>query len=80
MKTLADLRIRIFADGADKAGMLSLYGNPLIKGMTTNPTLMRKAGITDYEAFARDILQTVKNKPISLEVFTDELMRCASTR
>jgi transaldolase len=72
MKTLADLRIRIFADGADKAGMLSLYGNPLIKGMTTNPTLMRKAGITDYEAFARDILQTVKNKPISLEVFTDE--------
>jgi transaldolase len=72
MKTLADLRIRIFADGADKAGMLSLYGNPLIKGMTTNPTLMRKAGITDYEAFAKDILQTVKNKPISLEVFTDE--------
>lgn len=72
MKTLADLRIRIFADGADKAGMLSLYANPLIKGMTTNPTLMRKAGITDYEAFAKDILQTVKNKPISLEVFTDE--------
>jgi transaldolase len=72
MKTLADLRVRIFADGADKAGMLSLYGNPLIKGLTTNPSLMRKAGITDYEAFAKDILQTVKNKPISLEVFTDE--------
>jgi transaldolase len=72
MKTLADLKIKIFADGADKAGMLSLYGNSLIKGMTTNPSLMRKAGITDYEAFARDILQTVKEKPISLEVFTDE--------
>jgi transaldolase len=72
MKTLADLKIKIFADGADKAGMLSLYGNTLIKGMTTNPSLMRKAGITDYEAFAKDILQTVKDKPISLEVFTDE--------
>jgi len=72
MKTLADLKIKIFADGADKAGMLSLYGNSLIKGMTTNPSLMRKAGITDYEAFAKDILQTVKDKPISLEVFTDE--------
>jgi transaldolase len=72
MKTLADLKIKIFADGADKAGMLSLYGNSLIKGMTTNPSLMRKAGISDYEAFAKDILQTVKDKPISLEVFTDE--------
>ena len=72
MKSLADLKIKIFADGADKAGMLSLYDNTLIKGMTTNPSLMRKAGITDYEAFAKDILQTVKDKPISLEVFTDE--------
>ncbi|HEY0454749.1 MAG TPA: transaldolase family protein, partial [Verrucomicrobiae bacterium] len=72
MKTLADLRIKIFADGADKAGMLSLYSNPLIKGMTTNPSLMRKAGISDYEAFAKEILQTVKDKPISLEVFSDE--------
>ena len=52
----------IFADGADKAGMLDLYANPLIQGMTTNPTLMKKAGITDYEAFARDVLQTVRSK------------------
>ena len=71
-KSLKDLKIRIFADGADKAGILSLYANPLIKGMTTNPTLMRKAGITDYEAFAKDVLQSVKDKPISFEVFSDE--------
>src|SRR5262245_42941015 len=72
MNTLKNLRVKIFADGADKPGMLSLYANPLIKGMTTNPTLMKKAGITDFEAFAKDILQTIKDKPISFEVFTDE--------
>lgn len=71
-KSLQALRVRIFADGADKAGILSLYANPLIQGLTTNPTLMRKAGISDYESFARDVLQTVKNKPISFEVFSDE--------
>src|ERR1022692_534532 len=71
-KSLNDLKVRIFADGADKAGILSLNSNPLIKGMTTNPTLMRKAGIHDYEAFARDILQSVTAKPISFEVFSDE--------
>lgn len=71
-KSLAGLRVRIFADGADKAGILNLYANPLIKGLTTNPTLMRKAGIRDYEAFARDILQSVTAKPISFEVFSDE--------
>ena len=71
-KSLKDLKVQIFADGADKAGMLSLYANPLIKGLTTNPSLMRKAGITDFEAFAKDILQTIKDKPISLEVFSDE--------
>ncbi len=71
-KSLNDLKIRIFADGADKAGILSLYANPLIKGMTTNPTLMRKAGIADYEAFAKDVLQSVTAKPISFEVFSDE--------
>lgn len=71
-KPLASLRVQIFADGADKAGMLNLYANPLIKGMTTNPTLMRKAGIQDYESFARDILQSVTAKPISFEVFSDE--------
>ena len=57
MKSLTDLKVKIFADGADRAGILDLYRNPLIKGFTTNPTLMRKAGITDYEAFARDILR-----------------------
>jgi transaldolase len=55
MKTLNDLTVKIFADGADKAGMLEMYRNPLIKGFTTNPTLMRKAGINDYQAFAMDI-------------------------
>ncbi|MGD0350520.1 MAG: transaldolase [Verrucomicrobiota bacterium] len=72
MSTLKDLKIKIFADGADKQGMLQLNANPLIKGMTTNPTLMRKAGLADFEAFARDILQSITVKPISLEVFSDE--------
>ncbi len=72
MSTLKDLKVKIFADGADKAGLLQLNANPLIKGMTTNPTLMRKAGLTDFEAFARDILQHITGKPISLEVFSDE--------
>jgi transaldolase len=66
------LGVKIFADGADKTGMLDLYANPLIHGLTTNPTLMKKAGITDYEAFARGILSTIKSKPISFEVFSDE--------
>lgn len=72
MSPLSQLKVKIFADGADKKSMLDLYANPLIKGMTTNPTLMRKAGISDYEAYAKDILQTVKDKPISFEVFSDE--------
>ena len=72
MTSLHDLNVKIFADGADKAGMLQLYTNPLIKGMTTNPTLMNKSGIKDYEGFAKDILQTVKDKPISFEVFSDD--------
>jgi transaldolase len=72
MKSLNDLKIQIFADGADKAGILDLYAKPYIKGLTTNPSLMKKAGIKDYEAFAKDILQTVTAKPISLEVFSDE--------
>jgi transaldolase len=71
-RTLKDLTVKIFADGADKAGMLQLNANPLIKGMTTNPTLMRKAGLTDFEAFAKDILQGITTKPLSLEVFSDE--------
>ena len=71
-KSLDSLRIKIFADGADKAGIFSLYANPLLRGLTTNPTLMRKAGIQDYETFAKDILKTVTAKPISFEVFSDE--------
>jgi transaldolase len=71
-KTLAALKVKIFADGADRAGILSLNANPLIRGLTTNPTLMRKAGIKDYEAFAKDILGSVTSKPISFEVFSDE--------
>lgn len=72
MKTLQDLKVQIYADGADKAGILDLYAKPYIKGLTTNPTLMKKVGIKDYEAFARDILTSVTDKPISLEVFSDE--------
>jgi transaldolase len=72
MNTLKDLKVKIFADGADKAGMLQLNANPLIQGMTTNPTLMRKAGLADFEAFAKDILQSITAKPISFEVFSDE--------
>ena len=71
-RTLKDLQIKIYADGADKAGMLQLNANPLIQGLTTNPTLMRKAGLTDFEAFALDVLQTITEKPLSLEVFSDE--------
>lgn len=72
MRTLKDLKVKIFADGADKAGMLKLNADPLIQGLTTNPTLMRKAGLTDFETFARDVLQTITVKPLSLEVFSDE--------
>lgn len=72
MRTLNDLKVKIFADGADKAGMLQLNANPLIQGLTTNPTLMRRAGLTDFEAFARDVLQSITAKPLSLEVFSDE--------
>lgn len=69
---LEGLRIKIFADGADKASILELAQKPYIKGFTTNPTLMRKAGVVDYEAFAKDILSAITNKPISFEVFADE--------
>lgn len=71
MDEIKDLKIKIFADGADKAGMLEMYRKPFIKGLTTNPTLMKKAGITDYRAFAKDILSVIKDKPISFEVFSD---------
>ena len=73
MNRVEKLKVQIFADGADKAGMLEMYNKSFIKGLTTNPTLMKKAGIKDYEAFAKDILLEVKNKSISFEVFSDDL-------
>ncbi len=72
MKALADLRVKIFADGADKAAILEMYRNPLIQGFTTNPTLMRKAGVSDYRVFAQEILQIISDRPISFEVFSDD--------
>jgi transaldolase len=72
MKKVDQLKVRIFADGADKAAMLALYDKPFVKGFTTNPTLMRKAGISDYEAFARDILKAIPDRSISFEVFADD--------
>jgi len=72
--SVSDLRVQIYADGADIKQILSLASNPLIKGFTTNPSLMRKAGITDYEAFARDLLAQVQTHPISFEVFADDLV------
>jgi len=71
-QALLDLPIKIFADGADREGIASLNAKPYIRGMTTNPTLMRKVGVADYEKFAREVLEVVKEKPISFEVFSDE--------
>jgi transaldolase len=72
MKAIEALKVKIFADGADKAGMLEMYGKPYIQGLTTNPTLMKKAGIADYRAFCKDILATIRDKPLSFEVFSDD--------
>ncbi|HBK42834.1 MULTISPECIES: transaldolase [unclassified Polynucleobacter] len=72
MKKVEDLKVKIFADGADKVGMLEMYAKPFIKGLTTNPTLMKKAGIMDYRAFCKDILTSIKDKPLSFEVFSDD--------
>jgi transaldolase len=72
MTRLEDLKVKIFADGAEKAGMLEMYAKPYIKGFTTNPTLMHKVGLTDYRAFARDIVEAIPDRPISFEVFSDE--------
>jgi len=71
-RLLSDLPIKIFADGADLEGIIDLYQKPFIQGLTTNPTLMRKVGITDYEVFARSVLEKVTDKPISFEVLSDE--------
>ena len=72
MKKVEQLKVKIFADGADKAGMLDMYEKPFVKGLTTNPTLMKKAGITDYRAFCKEILTSIKDKPLSFEVFSDD--------
>lgn len=66
-------KIKIYSDGADKNSMLEMAKNPQIQGLTTNPTLMKKAGITDYKTFCLDILTHIKDKPISFEVFTDDI-------
>jgi len=72
MNRLDKLKTKIFADGADMAGILELYRNPYIKGFTTNPTLMRQSGISDYEKFSKEVLEHITDRPISLEVFSDD--------
>ena len=69
-----DLNVKLFADGADKNGMLEMYANPLISGFTTNPTLMKVAGVDNYKSFAQDILSHINDKPISFEVFSDDFI------
>ena len=72
MRSISELKIKLFADGADKAQILQAQANPLIRGFTTNPTLMRAADVKDYETFAHEVLAVVTDKPISFEVFADE--------
>ena len=72
MKGIADLRVKIFADGAELSEMLALYRLPFIRGFTTNPTLMHNAGIRDYRTFAQDVLASIPDRPISFEVFSDD--------
>lgn len=73
MKKINELKTKIFADGANKQEMLAMNALPFIKGLTTNPTLMKKEGVTDYRSFCKDILLSIKKKPISFEVFSDDL-------
>ena len=72
MKSVSELKVKVFGDGADLAGILELHRLPYIKGFTTNPTLMRKAGVADYEEFAAEVLKHIKHLPISFEVFADD--------
>jgi transaldolase len=72
MSSINDLKIKLFADGADRDHIVRLRTNPLIRGFTTNPTLMRAAGVKDYESFAHEVLEVVKDRPVSFEVFADE--------
>jgi len=71
MTSISELKVKLFADGADRKQILKARSNPLIRGFTTNPTLMRSAGVKDYEAFARDILSEVPDLPFSFEVLAD---------
>jgi len=73
LPSIDDLRIKLFSDGADFKSIMALYANPWIKGFTTNPTLMRRAGIVDYETFGRKLLRAVPDRPVSLEVFADDI-------
>ena len=72
MPDVASFRVKIFADGADCASIIELAGNPWIRGFTTNPTLMRKAGITDYESFGRSLARAIPERPFSFEVLSDD--------
>ena len=72
MSDVKALKVKLFADGADLAGMKEMAANPMIKGFTTNPTLMRKAGVADYKAFAHDVLKAIPDRPVSFEVFADD--------
>ena len=72
IEALGPLTVKIYADGAERAGMLEMYAHPLVKGFTTNPTLMRRAGISDYRAFAQEIIACIPDRPISFEVFSDD--------
>jgi transaldolase len=72
MATLNSLKIKIFADGADLASMKALYANPIVKGFTTNPSLMKVAGVTDYADFAKKVLAAIPDRPVSFEVFADD--------
>ncbi len=78
MRNLEDLKIKVFADGADIESIKKLDSNPIIKGFTTNPSLMKKAGVKDYKSFSKEVLKLVGDKPVSLEVFSDELSEMES--
>ena len=78
MIDLQKLTVKLFADGADIDGIITMYANPLIQGFTTNPTLMNKAGISDYEAFSKEVLSCVPNRPVSFEVFADDFDEMAA--
>src|SRR5512138_1310924 len=73
MPKLADLRVKLFTDGADKAQIVEMAREPWISGFTTNPSLLRKAGVTNYEAYGRDLVAAVPDRHISFEVFSDDI-------